>query len=148
MKQQCFNLPADKVPTGTPLNKKCICQREKNAGKTGMQPWGGWPLPTPEHQYATIHAGGMLVSQAGCCCQKTLWEHPHHQHMHQAHKISDGVILMTPEVFLDLTEITSPDALLASQSTPVLGVLSARPGGAVTLQPAEILPFTVVACSK
>lgn len=67
-----------------------------------------------------------------------------HQHTDQAHKISDEVILMTPEIFLDLTEtlppITSPDALLASQST--------RLGRAVTLLPAEILPFTDVVCSN
>lgn len=137
--KQCYNLPADKVPTGTPLNKKHICHREKNAGKTGMQPWGGWPLPTPEHQHAPIHAGGMFVSLAGCCCQKTLWKYPQiHSSPTQAHTPSsqdfkwdypdDPRDIPRFDWFLDLLPVTSPDALLASQCTPVLGALSKRPG--------------------
>lgn len=46
---QCYSLPADKAPSGTPLNKKQISRREKNvASKTGTWLRGGHSLPAAE----------------------------------------------------------------------------------------------------
>lgn len=148
-KWKCYNLPAEKVPTGIPLNKKHILTGRKMQVRQACNPGEVGPCP-PQNISMQI---SMLVA---CLC---LWQDAAarrssgriprptaapHQHTDQAHKISDEVILMTPEIFLDLTEtlppITSPDALLASQST--------RLGRAVTLLPAEILPFTDVVCSN
>lgn len=155
---QRYSLP---VTTGTPLSKKQRSGTEKKCCWQGgdATPWRMSPA-SPQRRHSRVQPSMPMVylnfwqgaPARRPCGNITQPIAAPYQQTHQAHKTPDEVDPMMPETLPDLTEtslpITSRDALPASQCTRVHGPSPACQAGAVTLQPAEILPLPDVACSN